>query len=265
MFFIGSVLRLEPREEPDEGLDVRQLGSIYHDILEKLYRGVVDPTQVEQLRAALPGAAGPILDAAPRKLGFRETAWWQQTRAEIIKNVETSLAGLAELPGQFVPSLFEQWFDGVPISDPANPADCFRLHGIIDRIDWAADGSLRVIDYKTGGPSTYTNRAVSEGKRLQLPLYALAARVGLDLGRPVDGFYWHIQQAEASPFSLAGFEDGVGQAGPEAALQVAATRAWEAVRGVRQGDFGPRPPAGGCPPYCPAATFCWHYRAGFGG
>ena len=265
MFFVGAVLGLEPRHEPGEGLDARQRGFIYHKILEKLYRAVPDPTSLEQLQAALPAIAGPIFAEAPQQLGFRATAWWQQTQAEIVKSIELSLLGLANLPGNFTPSLFEQWFEGVRIAHPTSAADFFCLHGIIDRIDRAPDGSIRVIDYKTGGPSAFTGKAVAEGKKLQLPLYVLAAQEGLGLGRPVDGFYWHIQQAQASRFSLAGFEADPGQSGPAAALTVVVAKAWEAVQGVRQGYFSPQPPAGGCPPYCAAAPFCWHYRPGFGG
>lgn len=265
MFFVGAVLGLEPRSEPSEGLDVRQLGFIYHKILEKLYSSVPDPTNLEQLQAALPGIAGPIFTEAPRQLGFRATAWWQQTQAEIVKNVELSLIGLADLRSNFVPSVFEQWFDDVRIPHPADAADFFRLHGVIDRIDRAPDDSMRIIDYKTGGPSAFTGKAVADGKKLQLPLYALAAQEGLTLGRPADGFYWHIQHAQASKFNLASFEDGTGQTGPAAALNVVLAKAWEAVHGVRQGSFSPQPPAGGCPSYCSAAPFCWHYRPGFGG
>jgi hypothetical protein len=115
---------------------------------------------------------------------------------------------------------------------------------------------VRVIDYKTAGPSGYSLRAVREGKKLQLPLYALAAREALRLGDPVEGFYWHVRHAEASSFTLAKY-------GPEAAVEAAVAYAWEAVRGARGGAFVPRPPDGGCPAYCPASGFCWHYEEGF--
>jgi RecB family exonuclease len=160
---------------------------------------------------------------------------------------------------------FEQRFFGPQALTLRLGQDIFRVHGVIDRIDQAPDGSVRVIDYKTGGPSAFKNRAVSEGQKLQLPLYALAAQEALGLGRVVDGFYWHIQHAQASDFSLAAFEDDQGQAGPEAALRLAVEKAWEAVQSTRQGAFQPQPPAGGCPLYCVAAAFCWHYRPAYGG
>ena len=89
-FFVRYMLGLEPRTEPVEGLDVRQLGNIYHHIFERLYRAVVrsagDPAGLDALMAALPAIAGEVLDEAPRVEGFRTSAWWLQTRAEIVAN-----------------------------------------------------------------------------------------------------------------------------------------------------------------------------------
>jgi len=73
--------------------------------------------------------------------------------------------------------------------------DIFLLHGMIDRVERTPDGHVRIIDYKTAGKSGFNNRAIIEGKKLQLPLYALAAQEALGLGTVIDGFYWHIRQA----------------------------------------------------------------------
>jgi ATP-dependent helicase/DNAse subunit B len=260
-FLVGRVLGLEPRVEPAEGLDPRQLGNLYHRLLEKVYQaqGVDDPTDLAQLLAALPVVGSAVLDAAPADLGFRETAWWNQTRAELLEKVRRSVEALAALPGDFRPLRHEAPF-GLERQPPLvvrQGEDSFLLHGVIDRVDRAPDGRVRVIDYKTGGPAHFTEQAVAEGKKLQLPLYALAARDALGLGDPVEGFYWHVQQAEASRFQMSKFEGG-----PEGAMDVALEKAWEAVRGARDGHFVPQPPDGGCPAYCAAAGFCWHRRAG---
>jgi ATP-dependent helicase/DNAse subunit B len=261
-FFIGSALRLEPKAEPSEGLDARQLGSIYHRILERVYLSVADPGDLAQLLAALPEAAGVVLDEAPQREGFRETAWWAQTRAEIVEVVRSSLQALGEIQGEFIPYQYEVPFglEGRPPLSVSDGPDRFLLRGYIDRVDRTPDGRLRIIDYKTGGPSAYGKNALTEGKKLQLPLYALAARDALGLGEPAEGFYWHIGRAEPSGLSLRNFEGG-----PEGAMHVAAEKAWEAVRGARAGHFAPRAPEGGCPSYCPAAGFCWHFTPGFSG
>jgi RecB family exonuclease len=201
--------------------------------------------------------AKEVLDAAPRREQFRETAWWQQTRQEIVQNVARSLEALESLDERFRFHRAEQSF-GIegrpPLVVRDESGDSFRLRGFIDRVDRADGDRVRIIDYKTAGSSGYTNTAVREGEKLQLPLYALAAQEALGLGEVVDGFYWHVQQAEPSSFTLAKF-------GPGAAMTTAVEHAWEAVRGARRGHFVPEPPGSGCPGYCPAAGFCWRYTA----
>ncbi len=259
-FFVGRLLGLEPRAEPVEGLDARQLGNIYHQVLEEVYQAVSDPGDLAQLQSTLKEVATAVLDAAPEKEGFRQTAWWDQTRQEILQNLKLSLEMLADIQEDWVPWAHEAPFGlgDQPALIVSDGADQFRLRGLIDRVDRAPDGRVRVIDYKTAGPYAYTNKALTDGTKIQLPLYALAARDALNLGRPTDGFYWHVQHAEPSSFSLAKF-------GPDEAIETAVAHAWEAVRGARRGYFAPQPPGEGCPSYCPAAGFCWRYRPGWGG
>jgi RecB family exonuclease len=260
LFFLTRALGLRAREEPAEGLDARQLGSIYHRILKEVYShpGVSDPVDADQLRDALERVADRVLDAAPAAEGFRETAWWAQTRREIKEDLGRTLEELAALENTFVPSWFEAEFGlgDAPTLVIRDGDDEFRLGGKIDRIDRAPDGRLRVVDYKLGGPSAYSMRAHVEGDKVQVPLYALAAQDALKLGTPVEGFYWHVRQAKPSPFSMGRFGGGA-----EGAIQMAVDHAWHAVRGARAGHFEPRTPDGGCPSYCPAAAFCWRFRA----
>ncbi len=204
-----------------------------------------------------------MLDAAPTREGFRATAWWEQTRREIESRAARSVDALAGYGPEFIPRYFEQAFgidEAPPLVLSGDEGDEIRLHGFIDRVDVNADGRLRVIDYKTGGPAPFTQRAVREGKKLQLPLYALAARDALGLGEPVEAFYWHVQQAEPSLFVLSQFKPN-----PAAAFEATEKAVWEAVRSIRGGRFVPHAPDGGCPSYCPAAGFCWRYRSGWGG
>ena len=258
LFFVQHVLQLRGKVEPAEGLDAGQLGLMYHDILEQVmsrsHGEFVDETAVLDF---VLDVAAPILAAAPPKYGFRETAWWQQTKDEIIANVVDSVWSLADENFVFLTAEASFGFNGLPLVIQ-NGEDALRLHGFIDRVDRRQDGALRIIDYKTGGKSAYTKRAFNEGKKLQLPLYAKAAEEALGLGPVVEGFYWHLQQGEASAFQLSKNDGGV-----EGAIETAVFHAWEAVHAVRGGHFKPIPPELGCPSYCPAAGFCVQYTPQF--
>lgn len=262
-FFTAHVLDLEPYQPPREGLDARQLGNIYHRILELLYRAAGENAALDILLELLPEVAEEILDEAPRVEGFRETAWWEETRRNILENLKRSLEVIETLDPEYGFYRSEQDFGissrgGPPLTVSGSRGDYFRLRGFIDRVDRTEDGRVRVVDYKTSSPYAFTRYALRRGKKLQLALYALAAERALDLGKVGDGFYFHVRQAETSGLRLASFSVE-GSRGPEAAMDHGARMAWEAVRGARRGAFVPRAPDDGCPSYCPAAAYCWQY------
>ncbi len=258
-FFVGSGLGLQPRDPVRVGLDAAQLGTLVHNILENIYQAA-DPDDVEALVAALPAVAEPIFAAAPRQLGFRPTSLWARLQAEVLDWIVETLREIATLSAGYRPIAFEQRFSTLILDTPRGPV---RIRGVIDRIDRNAAGELRVIDYKTGG-SHLDPKALERGIRLQLPLYAAAAEHSLNLGTPVDGLYWSVRGAKPGRLTLADFsytdERGRTHAGPAAAIELAAAHIGRTVAGVRAGIFPARAPDGGCPDYCPAAAFCWHYQ-----
>ena len=262
-FFSSHVLKLEPREPPQEGLDARQLGNIYHHIFEDLYREVGHNPSLDRLQAALPVIADRVLDRAPRKEGFRRTAWWEQTREEIKQNISRSLQVLEEIDPSYSFYAAEKTFgisgkDGPVLILRGQGSDRLKLRGFIDRVDRDAEGRIRIVDYKTSAPYDFHNQAVRDGKKLQLPLYALAAQQALGLGTVRDGFYFHVRHAQQSRFQMRSYYDE-GDRGPSAAMNRAVGEAWKAVRQIRDGQFVPHVPDNNCPDYCPAAAFCWHY------
>jgi len=246
-FFIAYGLELEPREEAEDGYDVRILGSMLHKILEDVYGG-----------QSLNNAAQKVFATAPQEYGFRPTALWTQQQAELIRALKKTIEVLNEASQGFTPHTMEARFGmGQPSLVLKTSIGDIRLHGYIDRLDSAPDGSLRVIDYKTGGAAISANH-LKEGRRLQLPIYALAARDALGLGEVTSGFYWHIQKAEASSLKLEKFDGGAS-----GAFETAIAHVTNHVKGIRAGHFEPKPPGDGCPSYCPATNFCWKYRKGF--
>lgn len=261
-FWLGQDLVLEARQPPAEGYDIFILGSMYHEILEEVYRQTGSQADGEHLLALLPAVAKKVFDEAPRAYGFRPTALWQMQRRELEQIMANTLVALAEATQNSTPLAQEQIFgmrDQPPLLVPRN-GDEFRLRGFIDRVDQDAAGRLCLIDYKSGS-TPITVRDLVEGRRLQIALYALAARDALALGEVADGFYWHIGStragsAKASSLKLADFEGGV-----EGALTTALAHAFNHIAGVRAGHFSPVPPPSGCPSHCPGASFCWRYES----
>ena len=71
-----------------------------------------------------------------------------------------------------------------------------RLRGSADKVDQARDGTLLVTDLKTGGPGRFAvleTDPIAAGTKLQLPLYAFAARQQLG-EHPVLAQYWFVRK-----------------------------------------------------------------------
>jgi ATP-dependent helicase/DNAse subunit B len=256
LFLTGSVLGLEPRQPPSEGYDVLILGSMYHAILEETYRRALPDAGAGRLRALLPQVAAELFASAPDEYGFRPTALWRRQQEELLGVLVETLEGLIEATAGWQPVELEQAFgiDDKACLDVRSDGRRLRLRGFVDRLDRDESGDLQVIDYKAGS-TPISARDLEDGKRLQLPLYALAVREALGLGQVGGGFYWHINSAQASRLRLEAYLGGV-----DAAIQTALAHALDIVDAVRAGRFPPQPPPRGCPGHCPATGFCWRYQ-----
>jgi len=260
MFYVKTVLDLEATSPPSLGLDIAQVGSILHKVLEEVYRTADNPGDVSSVLKRLPETAKSVFATAPQDFGFRPSELWELEQDQYLTMLETTIASLAEASKGWIPIAYEQAF-GIQDAPPLEielDGEKVLLRGLIDRIDQNADGSLRVVDYKTG--STHlTKEDLIHGRRLQLPLYALAVKEALKLGQPVEGMYWKIRAAEAGSLKLSTFKSDKGE-GIEGAVQTAKEHLARILKGIRTGDFPPVPPKGGCPEYCPAAQWCWCYQ-----
>jgi len=259
-FFIESFLGLEAHEPPDWDYDPAQLGSLLHAILEAAYHCASDPANAQTVLAVLPEVAEQAFAEAPARFGFRPSPLWEQQREELLERLADTIVGLAELEGGWRPLRFEQafGFHGTPPLILGIGGRRVRLHGYIDRIDINEAGSLRVIDYKTGS-SHLAARDLVEGRRLQLAVYALAARDALGLGNPIEGFYWRIGPKGRSALQLSKFEHEAF-AGPEGALAIAQEHINHALEGVQAAHFPQAPLDGKCSAYCVVASWCWRYQ-----
>jgi len=236
---------------------------VYPRILELVYRRAASAGDASQVLEQLEAIAASVFRTAPAVYGFRPSPLWEVEKAQYVEVLRRTILALEESSSGWTPVHFEEKFgiQGTPTLQIRLEAEVIHLHGVIDRVDQNARGQMRVVDYKTGG-SNLTNADLKSGRRLQMPIYALAAQEALNLGEVVEGFYWKIRDAEASSFKLSKFKTG-DEEGPAAAYSVLIAHIARILDGIRSGQFPPRPPKGGCPPYCPAVQWCWRYQAGF--
>jgi ATP-dependent helicase/DNAse subunit B len=257
-YFVQHSLHLVPKLPPEPGLDAAQLGSLYHAILERAYQFASDPAEPDSVIHSLREQAAKIFELAPQYFTFIPDPLWEQQQAEILSRLEKTVQALADISQGWQPMAYEQSFGygASPALELATGTGKIRLRGFIDRLDRDNQGRTRLIDYKTGS-SGMEAKDLLEGRRLQLPLYALAASQALGFGEVVDGFYWSIHETKPH-LRLAKFEEGA-LSGAEGATTVALDYVDRYVSNIHSAFFPPRPPAAGCPEYCPASLWCWRY------
>ncbi|MFC2053170.1 PD-(D/E)XK nuclease family protein [Chloroflexota bacterium] len=263
-FFAANVLNLEAKEFPELGFDASQLGTMLHAILEEVYQYAEDPNDLESVLDALPGIASEKFASAPEEYGFRPNVLWEEQQEAFIARLEKTVIELVKKSAGWTPIGYELaygfWDKKAPALEIDTQIGRIKLHGFIDRVDRNTDGNLRIIDYKTGS-SHLSKGDLIDGRRLQLPLYTLATSQSLNLGKPIDGFYWGINSAKGYLF-LNKFKHDSGT-GPEAAIDIACKHVERIVKEIRSARFPPVPPSGGCPKWCPASAWCWRYEPGF--
>jgi DNA helicase-2/ATP-dependent DNA helicase PcrA len=133
-----------------------------------------------------------------------------------IEQLKDFLAGTRATPAPEVLHT-EEWFD-VQIAGT-------KVAGRIDRMDRAADGSVAIVDYKTGKARSQEDTDES----LQLSIYAMAAHE--KWGYRVGALIFHNLEGNVPVFSKR----------TEFQLAEARERVLAAARGIAEGNFDPKP------------------------
>ncbi len=199
-YLIGDLLGVRPLDHPEDELRITPIdrGELVHAALERFIAEVLDRPV-----AAQPGpdeawgaddrrrmrAIGEELCADYEARGRTGRAvYWPRDRGRILRDLDEFLdRDSAYRRAQRTRPIAVELPFGFAGSAVAAPAlrlpdgRCVRFRGKGDRVDQVDGGALLIIDYKTGKPDRY--RSLNEdnpdegGRRLQLPVYALAARV----------------------------------------------------------------------------------------
>ncbi|MET8171480.1 RecB family exonuclease [Streptomyces clavifer] len=150
---------------PQKPSEAATRGTLVHAVLERLFDAPAEERTAPRARALVPGQWDRLLESKPEL-------------AELFsgEGAGERLAGWLDQAEQLV----ERWFS---LEDPTRlePAERelfveteldsgLRLRGVIDRIDVAPTGEVRIVDYKTGKAP---RPEYSEGALFQMKFYAL--------------------------------------------------------------------------------------------
>jgi putative RecB family exonuclease len=149
--------------EPPSTAQLR--GSVVHAALEQLYGLPAAERGPQAVDALVNPAWEQVIADEPELAGQLDT----EQQAQLLDEARRLLSGYYQLedPTRFDPQSCEQRIE-------VELADGTLLRGIIDRIDVAPTGELRVVDYKTGKAPPEA-RALAEFKAMfQMKFYAVA-------------------------------------------------------------------------------------------
>ncbi|MGZ4798076.1 MAG: PD-(D/E)XK nuclease family protein [Acidimicrobiia bacterium] len=211
-YFLANVLRVEVEETPERLLELSALerGTLVHGVLERFVAEELARPESERTPVGQPWPADAsrrilaIMDACAAETEAKgltgKATLWALHREDIAADLLRFLAedSRRRVDHGVVPESVEIPFgmDGVePVSVTLPDGRPVAFRGRADRVDVRADGTRVVVDYKTGRANeydvAYEHDPVKGGARLQLPVYAEAARQRLG-ATDVEAAYWFV-------------------------------------------------------------------------
>ncbi len=270
-YLLHDVLGVDAVENPEEELSITPLtrGSLVHDVLEQFVLEVLDRPVGRQPEPSEPWApsdrdrmveiAERVCDAYEARGLTGRPIFWQRDRRRIIADLLRTLElddahrarhGARPIAAELAFGFGDSPVGVVPIVLPDGRSVGFR--GRADRVDLAADGTVHVVDYKTGRSDDYQDLAEDNpdqgGRRLQLVVYGQAARaMRHDPDAPVRAEYWFV--------SSKGKFKHVGYPVTSEVVERVGRTLEQMVTGIEAGVFPPHPTASSTSPFieCP---FC---------
>lgn len=164
--FAAKILRLKPLDAPDKDLTPSDYGNLIHGILEefntKFPKELPNDAREQLINIGLNRFQAADISAELRAF------WWPS----FIKTADWILAQEA-ICRPAIKQIYNEVEGQMQINAPAGP---FIAEARADRLNYNLDGSVDIIDYKTG--RTRSNKQVRSGYAPQLPLEGLIAAAG---------------------------------------------------------------------------------------
>ncbi len=209
-YFVERLLQVEPLEAPEDLLVISpiQIGNLIHNSLDAFVSRLAgslpswgEPWSAEQ-RQLLLAIGADLADQFQAEGLTGHPRLWQRERLRILGDLMVLLADddrwRTSRDASVVASELRFGFDGEPPVEIPVPSGRVLLRGSADKVDLGRDGTIYVTDVKTGGFSRYEgieSDPVAGGTKLQLPVYAYAARARLgEPDTPVEASYWFVRR-----------------------------------------------------------------------
>jgi ATP-dependent helicase/DNAse subunit B len=241
-YFLKHVLKVRILEDVELEVQIspQQRGNLVHQVLEDYVRSIT--------KDGLPPSSSRLMELASAAfVEFANPVWlshvWERNQAMIRQDLARVLSEDDVRAAEGWSYLAEEASFGSGDSDSYPPVGLtlddgtvVQFRGKVDRIDRNVNGTVKVIDYKTGKSDKFkplNNHPTADGTRYQLPVYGLFARTLAEAQSPVAAEYWFISRAGG--FAKIGYEvtdDVIEQLRADAGLIMSA---------LRNGIFPPRP------------------------
>jgi ATP-dependent helicase/nuclease subunit B len=253
-FFAADVLRLDEPPQDEPVLSPRTRGKFIHELFQRFFEawdqrgaGTISVDRIDEARALFEEVAAAMLSRLPDAEAALERSRLFGSAASI-GIVDVVLGLEASRPVEVRERWLEYRLEGeFSLGAPGDRR--VALKGIADRVDLLAGNRLRVIDYKSGRPP-------NPKYALQAAAYAMCARdrLGERGGGP-----WTVD--EASYVAFTGKRTLVpvvrpGASDADTVLAGVRNRLFDAVHGIEQGVFPPRPHDPHICTYCAFPSVC---------
>ncbi len=257
-YLVQTLLGAEELENPEEQLELSALdrGNLIHEVLETFLDTILARPPAERPaphRAWSPAERAVLGTIAAERCAQYEARgltgrpiFWRRDRRRILTDLDLFLDAddsyrAASGARPVATELAFGFRDGMQAVNLALPdGRMLPLRGKVDRVDVADDGTLHVLDYKSGKPGGY--RKLSEdnpherGTKLQLAIYGQAARQYRQQPEAVvKANYWFV--STGGQFKQIGYS-----VTPEVLARVSTTLG-VIVEGIERGVFTSHPAA----------------------
>jgi RecB family exonuclease len=201
-YFMERILRVEPVERPEEIMQLSPLdrGALVHEVLDRF----LGRPENERTRATLRAIAEAVCAPAEARGLTGRPLLWQRDRRLLLAELDAffdaheeyvAQRGITVLATEHPFGLRAEMAPPVALAWPDGRA--LLMRGQADRIDRTNDGTLVVLDYKTGSPDRYKSLSADDpvlaGTCLQLPVYARAAAAAFSRGDDaIEAYYWFV-------------------------------------------------------------------------